>query len=93
MEQWWNDDLQGKTEELGEKPTHINMHDKLRLKLRSDVFTAVKMWTVDFWIMISCSLVGGYQCFRGTYLQGRSEDGGDNFFQNVGNHQHDYMVS
>lgn len=34
------------------------------------------LWIVVFWVMMSCTLVGGDQCFRGTccfYLQGRGE--------------------
>jgi hypothetical protein len=34
------------------------------------------------WVVMQCSLVGGYQCFGGTYhlyLLGISEDGGDMF--------------
>jgi hypothetical protein len=41
--------------------------------MRHEVFTAVKIRIVVFWVMMSHSLVGGYQCFGGTYhfhLQG-----------------------
>jgi hypothetical protein len=39
-----------------------------------EVFTALKMCIVVFWIMIPCSLIGN------------PEDGGDTFLRNIGNH-------
>jgi hypothetical protein len=40
--------------------------------MRSEVFTAMKMWTVVFWVMKPCSLVSGRQHFEGTnYKTGR----------------------
>jgi hypothetical protein len=34
--------------------------------MRFEVFTAVKMWIVGYWIVTPCSLVGGYQRFGGS---------------------------
>jgi hypothetical protein len=51
--------------------------------------TAVKIHIIVFWV-ISCSLEGGYQCFRGTYCfhcQIRSEDEGNCAPKRVG-HTH-----
>jgi hypothetical protein len=45
------------------------------------------MWTVVFWVVTPCSLVGGYQCFGGLYCL--PEYGGDMLLQNVGNHLQD----
>jgi hypothetical protein len=43
--------------------------------MRFEVFTAVKMQIVAFWLVTLYSFVGIYQHFGGTYhhLQGRSE--------------------
>jgi hypothetical protein len=41
--------------------------------MKIDVLTAAKIWTVVFWVVTPCNLVGGYQRFGGTYrahLQG-----------------------
>jgi hypothetical protein len=55
--------------------------------VKFEVLTVVKMWTVGFWVVTLCSLVGSYHHFRGTYhlhLQGRTdENGGDTFLQNI----------
>lgn len=32
-----------------------------------EVFTAVKMWIVVFWVVAPCSIVGGYLRFGGKY--------------------------
>jgi hypothetical protein len=56
--------------------------------VRFMVFTAVKIWIVIFIVTIPCSLVGGCQCFGGTYclyIQVYSDDGRDKFLQNNGN--------
>lgn len=34
--------------------------------VRFEFLTAVKMWTMVFWVAASCALVGGYQRFEGT---------------------------
>jgi hypothetical protein len=70
--------------------------------MKFEIFTAVKMWIVVFWVVTLYSIVGDYQHFRGTYnlhFQGRSEgnyfpeDRSDMFLQNAGNHLQDYMAS
>jgi hypothetical protein len=42
---------------------------------------AVKLSIVFFWVVMSCSLVGGY-----LHLQDNPEDGGSTFLRNGGNH-------
>jgi hypothetical protein len=39
-----------------------------------------------FWLMLLCSVVGGYHCFS-------PEDGGDWFLQNVDSYLPDYIAS
>jgi hypothetical protein len=39
--------------------------------MRSYILTVVKMFTVVFWVVTPCSLVGGYQRFEGTVSQTR----------------------
>jgi hypothetical protein len=55
----------------------------------------VKLWIVVSWVMMLCRLLGGYQHFGGMYLLHvhHTEDGGNKFLQNAGNHLQDYMVS
>jgi hypothetical protein len=63
--------------ELRELCRKIYAHLKARLYLqipsnhlftmRSEVVSAVKVGIVVFWIIVSCSLVNGYQHFGGTY--------------------------
>jgi hypothetical protein len=36
--------------------------------MRPEVFIAVKIWILVFWVLMPCSLVGDYQRFEGTYL-------------------------
>lgn len=31
-----------------------------------EIFKAVKIWIVVFWVVTACSFVGGYQCLRNT---------------------------
>jgi hypothetical protein len=45
---------------------------------------------VVLWVMKSCNLVAGYQCFGRTY---RLEDGGDTVLRNVHKHLQDYASS
>jgi hypothetical protein len=33
---------------------------KINVKARFEVFMAVKLWFVVFWVVTPCSLVGGY---------------------------------
>jgi hypothetical protein len=50
----------------------------LNIHLTFDVLTAVKMSIVVFRVLTPCDLVGGYQCFGGTYrLHLQGDDGGD----------------
>jgi hypothetical protein len=49
--------------------------EKHKLRMRFEVFTAVKIWIVVVLVMTPCSVVGGYQRFGGTcflHFQGRS---------------------
>jgi hypothetical protein len=42
--------------------------------VRFEIFRVVKIWMMVFWVMMLCSLAGGYQYFGGMYhlhAQGR----------------------
>jgi hypothetical protein len=52
------------------------------LSVKSEVYTPVTIWIVVYWIMTSCSPVGGYRRLGGIYLRA----GNGTFFRNVGNH-------
>jgi hypothetical protein len=39
----------------------------IRMNMRFEVFMAVKLSVVVFWILMQCGVVGGYQCFIGMY--------------------------
>jgi hypothetical protein len=68
--------------------------------MRSEIFTAVKIKTVIFFVMEPYGFIGSYKSCRETccsHLYGRiefnPEDGGAKFLQNVDDHQQNYMVS
>jgi hypothetical protein len=58
------------------KQLSLNVQQTDRTCLRFEVLVVVKMSIVDFWVMTSYHLAGGYKRFGGTYrlhLHGRSE--------------------
>jgi hypothetical protein len=66
--------------------------------MRFDVFSAVRVQIVVFWVVTLYDIVGGYQSFGRIYchhLQGNdfcSEDGGRMSLRDVGNHLQDHTV-
>jgi hypothetical protein len=70
---------------------HLNLHlhnyyqKHYHNCIRFEVLYIVKIHSVDFCIISPCSLVGGYQCFGGTYcLLQYVEDGSGMFLRNTG---------
>jgi len=51
----------------------VSFHNSLVLDVRFEVFMVVKIQVEVFWVVTLCSIVVGYQCFRGPccfHLQG-----------------------
>jgi hypothetical protein len=59
--------------------------------LKFEIFTAVKMLMVIFWVVRPFGLVDGKQCFEALYcLHLQGEDRGDTFLQNVSRYLQDH---
>jgi hypothetical protein len=58
-----------------------------------EIFTAVKIQVKVFWVVMPCSIVVGYQCFRPCCLNLQGDVGGIMVLKNVGILPQHYMVS
>jgi hypothetical protein len=77
-----------------EKVTDCDASPKTRRRKPRSIYmrSEVKIQTENIWVMITCSLVGGYKCFRGTcllHLQSRCKK----ILQNDVNLVPDYTMS
>jgi hypothetical protein len=63
--------------------------------VRFEVFIAVRMMMMFFWVLVPCRLISRYKRFGETYclhLQGCPEDGDRMFLQNAGIYQQVYIA-